>query len=221
MTHQPAALLIVGLGGQAHVAASIARALDIPLAGFLDATGTPTGAAEILGLPVLGGLSYLSALHAPSIAVAIGDNRLRHRTAGAILAANPAARLVSLVHPRSIREDLVELGSHVTICTNSLLCTEVRVGDGAIINSGAIVEHECLLGRYCHISPGARLAGRVTIGDFTHVGLGATVIDKLHIGSNVTIGAGAVVLSDLPDHATAVGIPARVIKIAPPPGGDL
>lgn len=216
MTDQPTGLLIVGLGGQAHVAASIARASALPVAGFLDALETPAPGQTLLGLPVLGGLSMLASLANPSVALAIGDNRLRAAAAQAVLAANPSARLVCLVHPRSTLEDLVRLGSHVTICTGAVLATEVVVGDGAIVNSAALVEHECTLGRYCHIGPAARLAGRVSIGDFTHVGIGATVIDKLRIGSGVTIGAGAVVLSDLPDNVTAVGIPARVVKVASP-----
>ena len=45
------------------------------------------------------------------------------------------------------------------------------------------------------------------------IGAGAKIIGAVRIGSNVKIGANAVVTKDIPDGATAVGIPARVIKI--------
>ena len=44
------------------------------------------------------------------------------------------------------------------------------------------------------------------------VGSGAKVLGPIEIGSDVRIAAGAVVLSDIPDHSTAVGVPARVVK---------
>jgi serine O-acetyltransferase len=43
----------------------------------------------------------------------------------------------------------------------------------------------------------------------------------IRVGNDVTIGANAVVIHDVPDGATVVGIPARVIKIYGRPVGDL
>ena len=51
------------------------------------------------------------------------------------------------------------------------------------------------------------------LGDNVFIGAGAKVIGAVRIGNDVKIGANAVVTKDLPDGATAVGIPARVIKI--------
>lgn len=53
--------------------------------------------------------------------------------------------------------------------------------------------------------------GRIpTLGDDVFIGSGAKVIGGLHVGRGARIGANAVVLKDVPDGATAVGIPARV-----------
>jgi serine O-acetyltransferase len=41
---------------------------------------------------------------------------------------------------------------------------------------------------------------------------GATVFGGIHIGNHVTIGAGAVVFQDIPDGATVVGNPGRIVK---------
>ncbi len=49
------------------------------------------------------------------------------------------------------------------------------------------------------------------IGDNVTIGAGAKVLGPITIGNDVTIGANAVVIRSVPDHAIAVGIPARII----------
>ena len=44
------------------------------------------------------------------------------------------------------------------------------------------------------------------------VGAGAKVLGPFTIGDNSKIAAGAVVLKEIPDDATAVGVPARVVR---------
>jgi acetyltransferase-like isoleucine patch superfamily enzyme len=52
------------------------------------------------------------------------------------------------------------------------------------------------------------------IRESAYIGLRAIILDSCsYIGINSRIGAGAVVTKDIPDNATAVGIPAKVIKI--------
>lgn len=45
------------------------------------------------------------------------------------------------------------------------------------------------------------------------VGSGAKVLGPFKVGDNARIAAGAVVLSEVPPNATAVGVPARVVKV--------
>ena len=184
--------------------------------GFLEALCDPPAISKVFALPGLGGISVLKKIPGASVAVALGDNRLRHDAVRDVLQTCPDADIVSLIHPQTHRERDVELGRYVTVCVGSIICAAARVSDGALINTGSIVEHECILEEYCHICPGARLGGRVRVGAFTQMGIGASVIDKITIGSHCIIGAGAVVIDDVPDYATAVGVPAKVIKRSPP-----
>lgn len=50
------------------------------------------------------------------------------------------------------------------------------------------------------------------IGDNVTVYAGAIIVGGVRIGNNATIGAGAVVTKDVPDNATVVGAPMRVIE---------
>ncbi len=52
-----------------------------------------------------------------------------------------------------------------------------------------------------------------TIGDRVFIGAGARVLGKIRIGDDVVIGANAVVIDDVPDRATVVGIPGRIVKV--------
>ncbi|MBR5427030.1 MAG: serine O-acetyltransferase [Clostridia bacterium] len=52
-----------------------------------------------------------------------------------------------------------------------------------------------------------------TLGNNVMVGSGAKVLGPVTIGDNTRIAAGAVVLKDIPSDATAVGVPAHVVRI--------
>lgn len=81
-----------------------------------------------------------------------------------------------------------------------------------IINTGAIVEHDCTIGNFVHVSPGCTLCGSVAVGENTHVGAGSVVRQQVQIGRNCLIGAGSVVVSSIPDGAEAYGNPCKVVK---------
>jgi acetyltransferase-like isoleucine patch superfamily enzyme len=80
-----------------------------------------------------------------------------------------------------------------------------------IVNSGAIIEHDCLLEAGVHVSPGATICGGVRIGELTWVGAGATIIHGLTLGAGAIVGAGSTVLQDVEGGDTVVGSPARCI----------
>ncbi len=76
------------------------------------------------------------------------------------------------------------------------------------------------IGRNCTILPMVLIGKKspdltywqITIGDNCYIGTGATILGPVTIGNNVTIGAGAVATKDIPDGATVVGVPGRVIS---------
>ena len=70
------------------------------------------------------------------------------------------------------------------------------------------IEPEC----FFHFCPNAAVAGHCRIGRKSFIGVGASVKDEVAIGEEAIIGAGAAVVREIPDRATAVGVPARVIR---------
>ena len=53
-----------------------------------------------------------------------------------------------------------------------------------------------------------------TIGNNVMISCGAKVLGPFRVGDNSRIASNAVVLSEIPPDATAVGVPARVVRIA-------
>jgi acetyltransferase-like isoleucine patch superfamily enzyme len=57
-----------------------------------------------------------------------------------------------------------------------------------------------------------RTSAGVAIGPGAWVGAGAKILDGVTVGHHAVIGAGAVVRADVPAHAVAVGVPARIVS---------
>ena len=89
--------------------------------------------------------------------------------------------------------------------------TKVRIG--CIVNNGAIIEHDCMVGNYVNICPKFAMAGHSSIGYKSYLGIGSTVIDDIRIGNRVTVGAGAVVVSNISDNIVAIGVPAKKMLV--------
>jgi UDP-perosamine 4-acetyltransferase len=81
-----------------------------------------------------------------------------------------------------------------------------------VVNTGSIIEHDCVIGDHAFISPGVRMGGAVEVGEGAHIGIGATLIQNIRVGKNAVIGAGAVVLEDVPAGTVVVGVPARFLR---------
>ena len=79
------------------------------------------------------------------------------------------------------------------------------VRENTIINTAAVVEHDCDVGAHCHIAPNATLCGGVKVGELTHIGAGSVVLQGITIGSGCVVGAGSVVTKDMPDNTTWIG----------------
>lgn len=210
-------VLILGAGGHGKVVLDILRAAgEHRVVGFVDADRSLTG-TSVCGVPVLGPPNLLPRLRgkATGAIIAIGDNQTRRSYAAMVR--EHGLELVSAIHPAAVVSPTAQVGANVVVCAGAVVCVDVKLADSVIVNTGAVVDHECEVGEAVHVCPGALLAGRVRVGAGTMIGMGAKVIQCLSIGDGVIIGAGAVVIGDLPADATAVGVPARVIKLAQPP----
>jgi sugar O-acyltransferase (sialic acid O-acetyltransferase NeuD family) len=117
----------------------------------------------------------------------------------------------SLIHKTAIISPTADIGRNIQLLAGSIIGAFASIGDYSIINSGANVDHDCTIGRNCHLAPRAALAGEITVEDNVFVGINATILPRLRIGSGATVGAGAVVTKDVSTGVVVAGNPARTL----------
>lgn len=98
-----------------------------------------------------------------------------------------------------------------------------KIGKGLFIDHGmgVVIGETTVIGDNCTIYQNVTLGGtgkdtgkrHPTLGNNVLVGAGAKVLGPFKVGDNARIAAGAVVLSEVPANATAVGVPARIVKL--------
>lgn len=206
-------LVVIGAGGHARVVIdAIEKQGLFEIVGLLD-DNAAQDTSLVLGYPLLGGRDVLRDSGTPHRAVvAIGSPLARGAWIHHLMELQ--FEMPSVVHPGAIRGRDVSIGAGTVLLAGSILNSGARLGRGVIINTGASVDHDCLIGDLVHVAPGARLAGNVQVGARTHIGICACVIQGVEIGADAIIGAGAAVVGAIPAGATAVGVPARVIRLA-------
>ncbi|MCG9967990.1 acetyltransferase [Pelotomaculum terephthalicicum JT] len=208
-------VVVIGAGGHATVVLEIIK---------------KTGVYEIVGytgpvrrqpatnwdLKYLGDDSVLPFLRRQGVKLAalgvgaVGDNRLRCKLYEQVRAYGFS--FPPLIHPDAAIAGDTGLADGVLVARSVVINPGVEIGSNTIVNSGAIVEHDCSLSEHVHVSPGAVLCGGVKVGRLAHVGANAVVIQGLTIGEGALVGAGSVVLHDVEPLTVVAGNPARVIK---------
>ena len=89
-------------------------------------------------------------------------------------------------------------------------------GMGIVIGETAEIGDDCLLYHGVTLGGTGKDQGKrhPTIGNNVLVSTGAKVLGPFKVGDGARIAANAVVLKEIPENATAVGVPARVVRIA-------
>ena len=81
----------------------------------------------------------------------------------------------------------------------------VKIGKMCIINSASVIEHDCIVDEFSHISVASVLCGGVNIGKASFIGANSTVIQMKTIGAGCVISAGTVIRSDVEDDVMIRG----------------
>ncbi len=111
----------------------------------------------------------------------------------------------------------------------SRLLTGIEIHPGAKIGKGLLIDHgsgvvigetaeigdNCLLYQGCTLGGTGKETGKrhPTLGNNVMVGCGAKILGPFKVGDGAKIAANAVVLEEVPPNATAVGVPARIVRL--------
>lgn len=205
-------LYLLGGGGHGRVVVDALGSSGVQLAGILQ-PDSDVGTC-VLGVPILGDDEVLDGKSAADVLLVNG--------LGANPNTGPRRRLFEAMKDRGfafaqVQHNSVIVGLECTLGEGShfmagvVVQNSVRVGQNAVINTRASIDHECVIGDHAFVSPGAILCGNVVVGESAFVGAGAIAVSGVKIGSEAIVGAGAVVTRDVAPGSIVVGNPATTI----------
>jgi len=217
MTPQP--IVIVGTGGSGRETLALLRDIEDAtpgtwdFRGFLGTDEPEIALLERLEAPFVdspfGLTQRIPKSHTWSFALGLGNSLARRAMANALIAQGLSA--ATLIHPNALIGPDVVLGTGVTVCANSVITTNVRIGDFCQVNIGCVIGHDARIGDFVTFAQSVNIAGNVTVKDYANLCTRSVVIPGLTVGESAVVGAGAVVISSVNANSTVVGIPARPV----------
>lgn len=206
MNSIPHGLVVFGFGGHARSVADVALAAGVSDLIFVDEAAKAD--ESLWGFPVRRAFDDQLADGWQTFAAG-GDNRRREAQVVAI--ASRSLPLATLIAPTATICRGAEISPGSFVGHHAHIGPLTRIGKGCIINTSAIVDHECSVGDFTHVSVNTSVAGRCRVGSFVFLGTGSTVIDQIEIADSVTVGGGGVVVNSLQEPGVYVGTPVRRI----------
>ena len=192
-------VILLGGGGHARVLLSLLRRLQVEILGITDLQRSIT--EDFFGVRVLGTDAVVLEYASEDIELVNGlgslpnDSGVRTRLFSHFQ--HSGYHFNTLIDPTAFVAADVELAAGVQVLAGVIIQAGTIIAENCIVNSGAIVEHDCRIGRHVHIAPGAVICGGVEVGDHVHIGSGATLIQGLQIGAESISGAGSIVTRDI------------------------
>ena len=102
-------------------------------------------------------------------------------------------KFLQAIHPKAIISKDVIVKEGVNIMAGSVIQPGPTILENSIINTGALIDHECIIGKDVHIAPGAILCGNVKIGNRAFIGAGTKIMPNVSIPKDTIINAGSLI----------------------------
>lgn len=118
----------------------------------------------------------------------------------------------------------LRIGNHVNIGQDChmTLAEKIVIEDGVVCTARVMITdiHHVTEDLTLPVMEQGLITKPVRICEGAFVGLGAMIMPGVTVGKHAIVGAGAIVTKDVPDYATVVGAPARIVKQLQPPSEE-
>lgn len=209
-------IVIIGAGGFSREVAWLIEDINLKnnlwnLIGYIDENLNNKG-NYLNGYEVLGDFSDVKVGNKEIYYIcAVGDTLVRKKLSKK--AENVGLKPAILIHPSVITSKYVAIGEGTIICSSNIITVNVQIGKHVIVNLDCTIGHDVVIEDYVTILPSVNVSGAVILEEGSNIGTGSAIIQGKRVGVNSIIGAGTVVVKDIPGNCTAVGVPAKILKV--------
>lgn len=220
-------LIIIGAGGFGAEAAWVVREINAVhpgesrargwnFVGFADSDESKRQTLHA-GFPVHGTLEQAAVAFTGSevwFFCAVGNNAARQRLVSQ--AESLGWKAAALVHPSALIADTASVLAGTYVGPGSIVSNNARLGRHVIVNMHVSVGHDVVVGDYCQLSPGSRISGFCRIDELASLGSNAVLMPGTQVGRGALVGACSLAHGEVAAGTTVCGVPARMIRAAPP-----
>lgn len=200
-------VVLIGYSGHAYVACEIFHSMNREVKAYADSGQKNKNPYNLTWLGDETDESVLEKIRSYDYFVSVGNNAIRQRITQNLI--QHIGFPENAIDSSATLSKTVEYGYGNMFAPGVKINALAKIGNGVICNTGAIIEHECVLNHYVHIAPGAVLCGNVSVGEGSFIGANAVLRQGITIGKNVTVGAGTVVVKNIEDNLIVIGNPQR------------
>lgn len=118
--------------------------------------------------------------------VAIGNNVKRRRYSLEL------QEYTTVIHPGAIISPTAVIEDGVFVGAGAYVGPRAHIGRGSIINTGTVVEHESIIGDFCHLAPKSVVCGNCIVGELSFLGAGAILTPGQYLECETIFKAGTV-----------------------------
>lgn len=201
-------IILLGIGGHAHsVVDSIEKDGKYRIAGFIDTINKQKEhykCYEVIGTDNDLKKIYNKGIRNAFITVGyLGEGTIRNRLYEILTSIG--FYVPPIIDPSAQVATNVKIGQGVFAGKNVVVNSNSIVSNMCILNTGAIIEHDCIVGEFSHVAVGTVICGNVSIGKECMIGANSTIIQGVSVGNHTIIGAGTVVTHDVKDNMIKYG----------------
>ncbi|EOG9651505.1 UDP-N-acetylbacillosamine N-acetyltransferase [Campylobacter upsaliensis] len=190
-------IYIYGAGGHGLVCADVAFNM---------------GYEEVIFLDDYKGLQFNKELEKFDIFISIGTNEIRAKISQKV--EQYGFNIVNLIHKSAIISPSAKIAkSGVLIMPKVVINAKANIGKGVILNTACVIEHECEIGDFSHISVGAKCAGNVKVGKLCFMGINSAILPNLSLCEGSVLGGGALLAKNALKQGIYVGVPAKMREV--------
>lgn len=143
------------------------------------------------------------------VLIAVADSDQRQKIAKRL---PKKTKFFTFIHPTSILFGDIQLGEGSFIGAYSILTTNIKIGNHALLNRGNHIGHDCVIGDFFSAMPNAVVGGNVEIGSSVYLGSCSNIREKIKVSDSIKIGMNSAVVENIETPGIYAGVPCKFLK---------